>query len=265
MDNIQMQGIDSRLGQVVLKDIDYLKQTLDSTLSSSDQQAIKDLIEETEFSLEQVKGDSKTYHEKYSIFNRLNDSWFDAWNHYGDYPETVDLLKLLNHLTDYSIAYTYLFLSLSLINEGRVGEYKTDLERIVSGFLLLSEIVDVFAGFFSASELEKIFFSAQNALSVSARDLKEYFEDMALSNLVTQLRAYSSLIILKIEERLNRLEEKSPTTVEPGFLPTAFAHSVAASESLQLRPFGLASGEFIVPDSFNDPLPEDILSAFEGR
>jgi hypothetical protein len=30
------------------------------------------------------------------------------------------------------------------------------------------------------------------------------------------------------------------------------------------RPFGLAVGEFIVPDDFNDPLPEHILRDFEG-
>jgi antitoxin (DNA-binding transcriptional repressor) of toxin-antitoxin stability system len=31
------------------------------------------------------------------------------------------------------------------------------------------------------------------------------------------------------------------------------------------RPFGLCAGEFIVPDDFDAPLPEDILSDFEGR
>ena len=33
----------------------------------------------------------------------------------------------------------------------------------------------------------------------------------------------------------------------------------------QLRPFGLCTGEFTVPDDFDDPLPEDILNAFEGQ
>jgi len=31
------------------------------------------------------------------------------------------------------------------------------------------------------------------------------------------------------------------------------------------RPIGLSAGLFVVPDDFNDPLPEDILQAFEGR
>ena len=31
------------------------------------------------------------------------------------------------------------------------------------------------------------------------------------------------------------------------------------------RPIGLAKGDFIVPDDFNDPLPEDVLQLFEGE
>jgi antitoxin (DNA-binding transcriptional repressor) of toxin-antitoxin stability system len=37
------------------------------------------------------------------------------------------------------------------------------------------------------------------------------------------------------------------------------------ASSKQLRPFGLCAGEFTVPDDFDAPLPEDILSAFEGK
>ena len=29
------------------------------------------------------------------------------------------------------------------------------------------------------------------------------------------------------------------------------------------RPFGLAAGSFVVPDDFDDPLPEDVLKDFE--
>ncbi|EDN66016.1 Prevent-host-death protein [Beggiatoa sp. PS] len=36
------------------------------------------------------------------------------------------------------------------------------------------------------------------------------------------------------------------------------------SNSTQLRPFGLCAGEFVVPDDFDDPLPEDILNQFEN-
>lgn len=38
-----------------------------------------------------------------------------------------------------------------------------------------------------------------------------------------------------------------------------------ASEITSLRPYGLCAGEFTVPDDFDNPLPEDILHAFEER
>ncbi len=31
------------------------------------------------------------------------------------------------------------------------------------------------------------------------------------------------------------------------------------------RPYGLCAGQFIVPDDFDAPLPENILQEFEGR
>ncbi|MBA3920976.1 MAG: type II toxin-antitoxin system Phd/YefM family antitoxin [Nostocaceae cyanobacterium] len=37
------------------------------------------------------------------------------------------------------------------------------------------------------------------------------------------------------------------------------------TSSKRLRPFGLCAGEFTVPDDFDAPLPEEILSAFEGK
>lgn len=207
MNNIQMKGVDSTLSKIILEDIHYLKQHLNNILANSDKTLIENLIEETEFLLQQAKDDSKTYQERYELFNQLTQSWFEVWHHYKNTPDAIDLIRLIDHITNYSTAYSYLSLSLSLINEGRIGEYKADLERIVSGFLLLSDIVDVFVGFFSDSELKQIYDGARNAISVSVRDVTEYFEDgLELSNLVTQLRAYSSLIVLKVEERIKNIE-----------------------------------------------------------
>ncbi|MGB7207216.1 MAG: hypothetical protein WBD27_01015 [Pyrinomonadaceae bacterium] len=36
------------------------------------------------------------------------------------------------------------------------------------------------------------------------------------------------------------------------------------SGSKNQRPFGLAKGEFVVPDDFDAPLPEEILAGFEN-
>ena len=50
------------------------------------------------------------------------------------------------------------------------------------------------------------------------------------------------------------------------FLPAEKGNSEAVSPSeTTLRPFGLCAGEFIVPDDFDAPLPDDILAEFEGK
>lgn len=60
--------------------------------------------------------------------------------------------------------------------------------------------------------------------------------------------------------------------VEDGetFLVVRDAHPVAEikpvpAASRQPRPFGLCAGQFTVPDSFEEPLPDDLIQDFEGR
>jgi hypothetical protein len=45
----------------------------------------------------------------------------------------------------------------------------------------------------------------------------------------------------------------------------AIAEIRPIASSKQLRPFGLCAGEFTVPNDFDASLPEDLLSAFEGK
>ncbi|MBS1787964.1 MAG: hypothetical protein JST85_09595 [Acidobacteria bacterium] len=40
--------------------------------------------------------------------------------------------------------------------------------------------------------------------------------------------------------------------------------TIIAPRLTQHRPFGLCAGEFVVPDDFDAPLPEEILRDFEG-
>jgi hypothetical protein len=41
------------------------------------------------------------------------------------------------------------------------------------------------------------------------------------------------------------------------------SHPTTSTKSF--RPYGLCAGEFVVPDDFDDPLPENIIAEFEGR
>ena len=62
---------------------------------------------------------------------------------------------------------------------------------------------------------------------------------------------------------LHRVIDGETVVVYQGERPVAEIRPVTETETL--RPVGLAAGEFVVPDDFDDPLPAEILDAFEGR
>jgi antitoxin (DNA-binding transcriptional repressor) of toxin-antitoxin stability system len=64
-------------------------------------------------------------------------------------------------------------------------------------------------------------------------------------------------------EYLHRVIDGETVVVYREGRPVAEIRPVAETETL--RPVGLAAGEFVVPDDFDDPLPDDLLDAFEGR
>lgn len=63
---------------------------------------------------------------------------------------------------------------------------------------------------------------------------------------------------------LRRVEGGESILVTRDSLPVIELRPIAPSPSAP-RPFGLAKGEFTVPDDFDSPLPEEVLQAFEGR
>ena len=48
-------------------------------------------------------------------------------------------------------------------------------------------------------------------------------------------------------------------------LKNQFPPEAVTPKSKKLRPFGLCAGEFVVPEDFDAPLPEEILKSFEGK
>jgi antitoxin (DNA-binding transcriptional repressor) of toxin-antitoxin stability system len=62
---------------------------------------------------------------------------------------------------------------------------------------------------------------------------------------------------------LSQVEAGETLVIVRSDKPIAELRPIARSK--QLRPFGLCAGEFTVPDDFDAPLPEDLLSAFEGK
>jgi antitoxin (DNA-binding transcriptional repressor) of toxin-antitoxin stability system len=64
-------------------------------------------------------------------------------------------------------------------------------------------------------------------------------------------------------EYLDRVIEGETVVVYRQDKPIAEIRPVPQSRAL--RPIGLAAGEFVVPDDFDEPLPDEILDEFEGR
>ncbi|MCZ8119188.1 MAG: hypothetical protein O9295_14295 [Microcystis sp. LE18-22.4A] len=200
------------LGQFLLENLQDITDKLNQIINDSDRIILDNLLQETQILLEQVKDNSKTYQARADIFCQIDELWFQVWEQYKNEGSAINLIEIINEFTDRVTAYAKLFISLAQINEGKTGEEKADLIRVVEGSRILSETIDVFIDMFADSELEQVYEFAQNALSVSNRTITEYFQDTETSHLVTQLRAYSSLIIFRIQERFNPKNVSSETT-----------------------------------------------------
>jgi antitoxin (DNA-binding transcriptional repressor) of toxin-antitoxin stability system len=63
---------------------------------------------------------------------------------------------------------------------------------------------------------------------------------------------------------LQRVEAGEPLLVMRGVLALAEVKPLRAPSS-ELRPYGLSIGGFTIPADFDEPLPDEVLSDFEGR
>ena len=67
-----------------------------------------------------------------------------------------------------------------------------------------------------------------------------------------------------VREYFRRVRAGEAFTVVQDREPIAEIRPVAPADR-HVRPFGLCAGEFMVPDDFDAPLPEDMVALFEGR
>lgn len=70
----------------------------------------------------------------------------------------------------------------------------------------------------------------------------------------------------KLSALLDRVEAGETITITRRHRPVAEVRPVAhPGRRTTPRPSGLCRGEFRVPDDFDAPLPDEVLSTFEGR
>ncbi|CCI15694.1 conserved hypothetical protein [Microcystis aeruginosa PCC 9806] len=212
MNSLQTSVEQENLEQFLLENLQDITDKLAQIVTDSDRIILDNLLQETKILFEQVKDNSKTYQARADVFWQINQLWFQVWKQYKNEVSALELIQYIDQFTNQITAYNQLFIGLAQINEGKTGEEKADLIRVVEGSHILSEIIDVFIDMFADSELEQIDKGAKNTLSISNRTITEYFQDTETSHLVTQLRAYSSLIIFRIQERFNPKNVSSETT-----------------------------------------------------
>ena len=80
-----------------------------------------------------------------------------------------------------------------------------------------------------------------NMVTISADEMQK-----DLPSYLRLVKTGETLVITQADEPVAEVKPVAQVTHEP-------------------RPCGLCAGEFVVPDDFNAPLPDDVLDAFEGR
>jgi hypothetical protein len=91
-----------------------------------------------------------------------------------------------------------------------------------------------------------------------------YFNDIISGEL---LRIENVMLeTYKAKLRGNRINwnGETPNAAKGDAEVEVFVTILAKSDLKEKRPSGLAAGEFVVPEDFDEPLPEDVLSSFEN-
>lgn len=79
--------------------------------------------------------------------------------------------------------------------------------------------------------------------------------DEVFGVLSTIAKKKDKFVVDAIKEKIAREKHKEDDFVE----------NLNGDSGNKLRPFGLSKGEFVVPEGFDEMLPEEVLAGFEGK
>ncbi|WPF90103.1 hypothetical protein WEU38_07475 [Cyanobacterium aponinum AL20118] len=218
MENITVstENVNNSCHYYLLNNLETLTKYLNNIFANSDKKLFQNLIEETEIILDKCCDNSITYRQKAESLDTLTKSWFDLWGRYKHIVEAIELGYIVDDMTNSLMGYTKLLLGISMVNEEKTGDEEIDSQKVIKGYQLIAETIDVFGYIFSRSELIQFSKNAQKTLLDTTYDLKEYFQESTEKHeLIIQLRSYCSLIILRVNEYLKQEEQPFKDTVQP--------------------------------------------------
>lgn len=197
--------------KTALGSLDLLKNSLSKLYSESEKKILVNLVSETQdIFVSVVFNNSIPFGKRTQPLLALQKKWKQLKK--ALMPETADQVFLaVDNVIYYVHGALYLLQGLALINEGKTGDDWVDIKRVVPGLKLISEAVEVFPDVFLDDIYEQLLRMCNEIAGRSPRSMEEYFEQSEEQiALVTQLRAYSSLIAFRSEKILNlRLKERS--------------------------------------------------------
>lgn len=184
-----------------LCETDSFKEDVFKQLDDSDKSAFQILLDETSDVFIKISNSSIRYSEKYNLLNELNGDWFNFWQKFKIFHEAVPLIQKIDVFTDYILAYQYLYLSLSYINESDFSDDLKILENKVYGFEFLAQTVEIFGKIISDNILYQVLSESRRIFSsIKPRILSEYLKSPLEESIVTtRLKAALSLILFNLQ------------------------------------------------------------------
>lgn len=106
--------------------------------------------------------------------------------------------------------------------------------------------------------LRRLLAGSSAAHEISAPDAEALLGEGYLRHSVGDELAPRRVLLVVPAERVARIESARP-------VPVRIGQALLAAECLALTPFEQGDARFKTPDDFNDPLPDQVLDAFDGR
>ena len=173
---------------------------------------LDDLLTETKKIIVEVVADNSiSFYKRSESLDKLFQKWTNLHSKVRDKIDKIGIIRSINIVTDYVLAYCYLCKSLYLINEKKTGDYYTDLVHVNRGLEILCQVVEVFYELIGESTISQIDAGIRSLISgFEDRSIREYFKEGFDNNIiVTRYKSFCTFLLSLTEVRLSHLNSKN--------------------------------------------------------